>query len=99
MLLNRYFEHLKMCIDNSCETAEKEFSAQSLESSQFDNMRQWYAYVYDWITRNPPEYYVDYLEVKENYNLEIVEINYVYFDESEKVTDTSIKIFGELYNA
>lgn len=96
--MQSYSEHLKSCIDNSREIAEEEFSNQSLELSQIKDMRRWYVYISDWVTRNPPEYYTKYLEVKENYKSEIVGINYVYFDKNERISEASIKIISELYD-
>lgn len=94
--MNSYTEHLMRCINQSKETAEKEFST-ALQSASKAEMQDWYSRISEWISKNPPAFYVKYLEITENYNEKIKDIIYVYFEKNEAIEGASIRVISELF--
>lgn len=94
-----YIDHLVNCINDSREIAEHEFSLQSYGSISREEMKEWYSYVLEWVNRNPPAFYVKYIEVTENYDSKITGIKYVYYDKNELIYEASIKIISDLYSS
>lgn len=94
-----YLDHLVSCINSSFEVAKKESSLLP-EHERYDvkDISEWYKYVLEWIEKNPPEYYVKYIEVTENFNANITSIHYIYFDRTESVSEAAIKVTSELYD-
>ena len=94
-----YIDHLMACINGSRKIAENEFTIQSYGSISREEMREWYSCVLEWVNKNPPTFYVKYLEVTESYDLKITGINYVYYDKSELICEASIKVISDLYKS
>lgn len=97
--MQSYLDHLLSCINSSIEVAEKESSLLPAHESYGEKeMREWYNDILKWIYRNPPEFFVKYLEVIENYRADIVRVKYIYFDSDEMISEASIKVISELYD-
>lgn len=98
MRLFDYIEHLNTCINESQKVAERESSLYPNGSVELENIKRWYNHISEWIKSHPPEYYVKYLEVAENFDSEITAIQYVYYEKNDLISEASIKVISELYS-
>ncbi len=78
--------------------AERESSLYPNGSVELENIKRWYHHISEWIKSHPPEYYVKYLEVAENFDSEITAIQYVYYEKNDLISEASIKVISELYD-
>ncbi len=97
--MNEYVNHLMKCINNSRDIAMKELpqiGSQGHDSKE--EIEKWYDTIYEWISKNPPSFYVKYIEIVENYNSEITSIKYICFETEDEISEASIKVVSELYD-
>lgn len=94
----KYTEHLINSISQSKQIAINEVSSLGLnEETGQEKISQWYDKIINWVTDNPPQFYVKYLEIMENTDSAIQKINYLYFSDAENVSGSAIKIISDLY--
>lgn len=98
MSLLDYIDHLNKYISRSKEVAERESFPYLEGSAELVNIKRWYNHISEWIKSHPPEYYVKYLEVAENFDSEITAIQYVYYEKNDLISEASIKVISELYS-
>lgn len=87
------------CINNSRDVALKELPYLDSQEKDFKKeMDKWYDIICEWVSKNPPTFFVKYLEINENHNSNITSVNYVYFETEDEIHDASIKVVSELYD-
>lgn len=97
--MNDYKNHLMKCINNSRDIALRELPHLGpQEQDPKEETDKWYDTILEWISKNPPTFYVKYLEVTESFDSKITAIQYVYYEKNEVISEASIKVISELYS-
>jgi len=92
-----YTAHLLNGVFRSREVAIRELS--TMGENQIENLHlieSWYASIINWIKRNPPNYFVKYLEIQEGALSEIKNISYCYHAKDSVIGETVLRLYCDM---
>ncbi len=90
----KYMQHILSSMEKRIETVISEIGKTDIEPPDYkERVVVWYASIIDKIREKEPEYYVRSVNVYESGLFNVDHIEYVYFEEDSKISNTSVNLF------
>lgn len=91
---NKYMQHLLLSMEKCMDTVKRQMGKTDIEPPDYDKkVSKWHSNLLEKISEKEPEYYVRSVNIYENGLFDINHIEYVYFEDDQKISATSINLF------
>lgn len=91
---NKYMQHLLQSMAKNMETVRQQMGKTDIEPPDYEEkVSKWHSDILEKISEKEPEYYVRSVNIYENGLFDINHIEYVYFEDDQKISSASINLF------
>lgn len=89
-----YCDHLYRSLCRQRQNALRQEGKSNIDPADYaDIVDAWYGQIFEYMAKNPPVYYVESVEIRQDSCQVIRELHYVYCSQTNYVEDVSISIF------